>query len=920
MKGRRCLPLAGIAAAAACICAGPVHAQDAAVKVEKIEVTGSNIKRVDGETGLPVATITRGEIERSGVTTAAELIDRVSAASAGGHSIAQSLGDGSRPGLSAASLRGLGSNDTLVLLNGHRLANFAFNAVGGGTVNLNQIPLAAVARVEILKDGASAIYGTDAIGGVINFILRKDYEGAEVSASGSATSRGGGGTDRYTATLGFGDVNRGGFNVLALVDYQKDKPLGASQRAFASTGIRPDLAVALVSGNTYPANFNVGRNFYNLTAAQGCLPAAGSYRVDANGAPAPINSCVYDFSSVLQIYPAAERKSAFLRGAWQLNSEHQAFLEYHLARNQFTLAASETPVIGGDSPILYPAGGPFYPASFTLADGTVIHPAGDLRIRGRLKAAGLRTDRVDSDEQRLLAGLQGVLRGWDYDAAWSRATSKASDNYIDGYVRESAIRAAIATGLVDVFSVAPLTPQAQAMIDAAKIREKIRDSDSSVTAIGARASREIAQLRSGAMALAVGFDHRKEEIEERPQEVLYTGDILGGGGSLPPTTQASRTTDSAFAELGVPLVRNVEAQLAVRYDRFSDFGSTTNPKVALRWTPRKDLLVRASYGTGFRAPTLSDLFLPPANSFDSGPPDPARCPGGNPTGPYVDPDVECIDGEFRVRVGGSPAAKPEKSRQWSAGAIFEPLAGDSVGVDFWTIRRRSSLQLVSRDAVFNVFAASDPVTAGGRIVRQPRLADGSCAGDADGLPTPAGTPCAIDYVLALIENLGNYDTSGLDLSATFRLKHPRLGTFTLHGEGTYFLRYHYQLTPGGEYHDNVGLASTDNGAISRWRHTVMAEWRRGPWGASLGHNFVLGYRDEDREGAPPRRVASFETWDLQGTWEGWKGLKLAAGVRNLFDRDPPASRQANTFQVGYDARYYDPRGRILYASLRYAFR
>src|SRR5882672_1925027 len=154
----------------------PAFAQQAQ-KIEKIEVTGSNIKRIEGESALPVTVITRDEIQRSGVSTAADLIDKLSANSGGGYNLSQGVGDAGTPGLSAASLRGLGSTNTLILLNGRRLSNYAFNGTGGGTVNLNQIPLAAVDRVEVLKDGASAIYGTDAIGGVINFILRRDYAG-----------------------------------------------------------------------------------------------------------------------------------------------------------------------------------------------------------------------------------------------------------------------------------------------------------------------------------------------------------------------------------------------------------------------------------------------------------------------------------------------------------------------------------------------------------------------------------------------------------------------------------------------------------------------------------------------------------------------------------------------------------------------
>ncbi len=295
-----------------------------------------------------------------------------------------------------------------------------------------------------------------------------------------------------------------------------------------------------------------------------------------------------------------------------------------------------------------------------------------------------------------MAGFQGIAWGWDYNTAVNRATSNAVDTYVEGYVRESTLRQAIATGVIDVFTANPQTPEALALIDATKIRQKIRESDAAVTSIDGRISKELWQGKHGPVAMAAGFEHRREEIEERPEEVLYTGDILGGSGELPPTTNSDRTITSAFVELSVSPIANVEVQLAARYDRFSDFGSTVNPKVALRWNPAKEWLLRASYGTGFRAPTLTDLFLPPIPNFTGEYSDPARCPNGTPVGAFVDEFGECF-AQFRAQYGGNPAAQPEKSHQWTLGVLFEPSPGNSLGLDYWTIRRRDSLLLLSQD-------------------------------------------------------------------------------------------------------------------------------------------------------------------------------------------------------------------------------
>jgi iron complex outermembrane recepter protein len=382
--------------------------------------------------------------------------------------------------------------------------------------------------------------------------------------------------------------------------------------------------------------------------------------------------------------------------------------------------------------------------------------------------------------------------------------------------------------------------------------------------------------------------------------------VLGASSS-----EGSRTVSAVYAELAIPLFKNLEASLAGRYDKYSDFGSTTNPKVALRWTPTKELLFRTSYSTGFRAPTLSDLFLPRflSNTADNHN-DPLRCANSTPRGGYVNEGLEC-DAQFQNQLGGNTALQPEKSKNWTIGMIFEPTPATSVGIDFWKIERRNTIGALGDNTVFDVFAAADPLTAGGRFVRNIRNANGTCVGDLPGNPTPANVPCSINFVVQVQENLGKYNTNGFDISGT-----AKVGPVTLRMEGTYILQYRYQQQTDAEYLDNVGRVTSDNGSIPRWRHYASVNWQGGPFGATLSQNFVLGYVDD----TPNRRVATYSTWDMQGRWDAWKGLGLTLGVKNIFDRDPPASNQGQTFQVGYDPRYTDAHGRTYYMGLKYAFK
>jgi iron complex outermembrane receptor protein len=280
----------------------------------------------------------------------------------------------------------------------------------------------------------------------------------------------------------------------------------------------------------------------------------------------------------------------------------------------------------------------------------------------------------------------------------------------------------------------------------------------------------------------------------------------------------------------------------------------------------------------------------------------------------VNAGLEC-DAQFSNQLGGNTSLTPEKSRNWTLGVILEPTNTTSVGADYWNIRRRNSIGALGDTTVFDIYGAADPLNAGGRFGRTARLAAGGCRGDLPGAPTPANVPCPIDYVIQVQENLGKYNVSGVDLTGSMRFP-TGVGQFTLKGEGTYILQYRYQQQAEGPYVDNLGVFSADNGAITRWRHYVTLNWRSGAWGATLGQNFALGYRDASGS----RDVGSYETWDVQGTWEGWKGLGVVAGVRNVLDRDPPASDQGQTFQTGYDPRYTDAHGRTFYLNLKYAFK
>ncbi len=855
----------------------------ATVTLDRVVVTGSHIRKIETEGALPVQVITREEIERSGVTTVEQLLERVPA-NVNGVNLAATIGSSTRPGLSGANLRGLGGGSTLVLLNGRRLGNYAFD---GETVDLNSIPLAAIDRVEVLKDGASAIYGTDAIAGVINFILRKDYHGAEISGSFEATQHGGGNSGLVNATYGFGDPARDGYNVFAMASYQKQQAVRALDREFARTAYRPDQGIDALSPVTFPANINdrARGRLVNPSFAAGCAPPASLPVPSDAFFPA---TCGYDYAVDIDLLPEVERASAMLRGTWRLDPTVDVFAEALIGRNRIDSRASATPVpaitlFGRD---FYPAGGPYYPSAFAAANGL----SGDLLVLFRAVELGPRVNSTTSDTQRFAVGAEGKFAGWDFNAAAVYNANRQENEYVSGYLYVSRLIPAMATGLINPFG--PSAPEGSALLASTAYSGTPQTAHGSTSLINAFASREIAALAAGPLSLALGTEARRERLSYEWDPSLLSGDPFLGADPRP--ISGSRNVAAMFAEFNVPIVRGLDAQLAVRYDHYSDFGTTTNPKIALRWQPMPTLLLRGSWGTGFRAPPLYALNEPLSSGLTPGVEDPIRCP--------VTGAVEDCRSPVETIGGGNPHLRPETSTQWSFGIVWEPARGLSFGVDYWNIEQQG---VISALAVDNVFKYYDKFSD--RVIRGP--VDPA-------YPNLPGPIVAIDTSLL---NLGTTKTSGIDVSVNWTAQRTEYGIFRAGLQGTYVRRWETQID-GVTFVSLLGDA-TFGAPIPRWRSALTLDWTSGHWGATLAQIYSSGYVDQNLGiDNAPRKVGSYATWDLQGRYGGFRDWQLAAGIRNLFDADPPFSNQQSTFQIGFNPQAANPLGRVFYLRAGYAFK
>jgi iron complex outermembrane recepter protein len=934
-------------AVAAALCALTAAAQE----TQRIEITGSAIKRIDREQALPVTVITRDDIARSGATTAADLLDRLPLSNGQGYNVGIAIGDGARPGFAGASLRGLGSNTTLILLNGRRLAVFAFD---GGGVDLNSIALGAIERVEVLRDGASALYGSDAIAGVINFITRSDYRGLELGATAKVPEASGGKSSQATATVGFGDLSKDRFNVFGSLSVDRIDGLKASQRKFAATSYLPNApggAFDRTSGNTLPASVQTPVGVLNPGVATGCLPPS-SFQT------APTGACRFDYASVIDIIAPQEKESGLLRGSFQFTPSHGAFAEYNSTKTKSTFRISPTPASSattffGDD-VLYPAGGKWYPKAINPATGQLengilnhldgsnsfVPLSGDLPIFWRTLDAGPRTNEPTAKQDRVVLGLRGAFADWDYDLAYLKSRSRVTERYTEGQLFESKLLNATCIDPVTnqpVTPCGPLTPGYQvgtlnplinpfglndaaglAAIREALVLGPVRISKSERSGVDGKITGQLGQLAGGAIGVAIGAEHRKETFDDQPLAVLGAGDIIGGGGNQAPVV-GSRDVTAVFAEASFPVVKGLELIGQVRHDKYSDFGNTTNPKLGLRWQPNPQWLVRASVGTGFRAPTLPDLLaqVTQTNTGDNYN-DPfyeakvGDCydTNGNPT-PVNTPQY--CNAQLTVKQGGNSSLRPEKSRQASLGLVFQPTRDVSIGVDIWRIKIKDQIVTPDPDARLAAFigqfladpnAAYDPTTAKLTPAGKAALIANATG---VGINIDAGSGF-LDFVASQLDNVSTVATTGIDIGIKAVLARGPLGEFSAGIESSYI---------DSQKQDGVELVGTyaQFGPVVRWKHAAALDWKRGPWSAGVLYNQSSSYRDQ----GDTRTVGAWETVDLTVAYTGIRNLTLRAGIVNLLDRDPPYSRQGDYFHVGYDPTIADPRGRTYTLGINYKF-
>lgn len=922
-------------------------------QLQRVEITGSSIKRIASEGALPIQVVTAQDLKSQGITTAEQVISFLNVNGNGTDNLASNSdvaagsGRGSN-GLSAANLRGQGASNTLVLLNGRRIAAHGLN---GGVVDLGSIPMAAVERIEVLKDGASAIYGTDAIGGVINFILKKNYQGLEGEVFTDIAQAGGGRIDRMKVVGGFGNLDQDGFNLLVSLGRSQNQMLRGDERSFVNTfqpnrGLSVDtrgapfatafaiasIPNALSSGanGTGPLapgggtqRFN-GINALDVPGGIGCnaIDGMGAYDEVLWASPAAKFGCAWDTGRAAVLQQPVTNTNLVAKGTFKWG-DHQVFAELVSAKSQSAKSFSPNQISSSNtttSPLFrlaYPSTGSSYKYVMDKLVGAFPTLAANqaagapIAFRWRCMPCGNREIETTSDTSRALLGFDGPLGGgWDYKAGISSAMSDSTSVLGNGYFFGKELAATISSGLLNPFLLPgqSQTSAALAALDAASAKGvTLYGGKSTLQQVDATASGPLFKLPAGSVMAAVGVDMRTERFafSGNATDLATQARVFNAPfDSANNLDTVQRDVKAVFTEVLIPVSKNLETTVALRRDDYSGFGTSTNPKVSFRFTPTEALLARGAYSSGFRVPTFAQQLFGVTISPYSGKDlvDPAKCPALK-----VDttkPGCESVTPD--TIFGGKPNLGPETSKQWTLGFVWEPAKSFSAGMDLWNIRKADSIQSLSLTTLLGN-AALFP---------------------ANFIRDNSGNLVAIDQRWV---NAGESVTTGLDINlrSSGRIAG---GKWNAVLDGSYLLEKKSRILTNSPWSDSeIGVFSRGGDLGLRWKHTLSGAYQQGDWTTTLTQIYRAGYKDAVLPGVANGTVVpadwksdvdAYSTFNASVTYAGIKNMGLTVGIKNLFDTAPPFSAAYDSDTgagSSWEPRVADPRGRAITLLASYKF-
>ncbi len=812
---------------------GAALAQEAssnATTLDRIEITGSRIKRADVEGALPVTVIGRQDIEVSGKATVADILQSSSFNSFG--SFVPTSGS-SAQSFAGLSLRGLGEGRTLILIDGRRAA---VSPLTGEGQNLSSIPAAAVERIEVLTDGASAIYGADAIGGVVNVITRKNYEGFQVSAGITDNKYGG---DASEGSVLFGTTGERG-SVMGGISYTNQKISYVRDYPWSDT----------VAGSSYSNNY-----LKVLTAADGStIPGSSLYTNNSSVVPggcsgtnfyettnsAGRTSCLYNYVGDMADTASIKNKNLFLRSEYAIDDIWSVNADIYVNRKNSNSVYAPVPE-----------------SIFVSADSPNNTTGQDAYIKHRFAALGNRYTYTDENSYDVNLSLHGQLTDSttvDFGVRSNEARASITGyNYVNIPVAEKYFE----SGEYNVFD--PYA-NSQAVLDAIATTIN-RNTSYKQQEFNGQLTTDLFELPGGVSSLAVGGEYSKHDYADIYDQQSAAGNVGGSAGN---SAWGKRTLSSAYAEWSLPIFNNFSADVALRYDHYSDFGDATSPKLSLRYQPLQNLTFRTSYGEGFRAPTLQALNQQDAFSADTVTDEATALAYG-------------LAASSSIQINGyhvaNPDLKAETSKQFSFGVVYDPFSWANITVDYWNTKIENQIKWYSAQTVINRTELGQYLPDNLSVVRN---TDGS-----------------IQAVYAGYGNEGLVKTDGVDLNIRTQFDFDDWGKLTSTLQGSWTHSYKVQSRYGSD--EYVGT----NG-YPEWRANLNTRWERGDWSVAWTMNMIgyepgyyVDYYEGDyscselkSEGYVKRCSGAYITHDLQFAYNTpWKA-SISLGVRNLTNKAP----------------------------------
>jgi outer membrane receptor protein involved in Fe transport len=884
-------------------------------ELDAITVVGTNLRGVDLAEAQPVIVVTADEIRRTGATNLGDLIRSITASGGGTGNFntdnSGTLQADSPAGMAGASLRGLGTASTLTLINGRRVAVASFANNSENFVDLNAIPMAAIERIEVLAAGASAIYGADAVAGVINVVLRQSFDGIRISGSyGDSTRSSNEQRANVNLVAGFGNDDTGGVVVVDLFDraafYNRDRAITAVEPRPSQQGIFP--------------SFNFG-NFNRDDFVERSCPDP----IRFDGRPGfPLGSfgayCELNRNQFTAADPELRQLGAYATFRSVLGDTLGFFAEAQFQKNSSEANAA--------------------PAPWSEERIAFNHPAFPTELRQRMVASGLgptqdifgwgrfpdaRTIEVDTQSFRLLAGLRGEIGDWSWEGALHGGRSESEQRATAGIYNVARFRAAL-RGQLCASGATNCAPGAgglfynpfggQAVQDPAVlalIQEQVpRDGVSTMTGFDLKFNGEIGELGGGAIASVFGLDFRREKVSDEPSPLATADPVTGqvpvyGFGST--AVDASRRQWSAFAEVFFPFTNTFDARVAGRYDHYSDFGGDFNPAIGLRWRPSDSVVVRGGWNTSFRAPSLAQVGAGITLSSGSIP-----CAAGSEFR-----DNFCRgssrDVGYLSQIFGNPRLEAETSTAWNLGAVWSPTDATSLTLDWWSFDQENLVGIADLDLFRRALTDASLLytPASGARPRPPR---------AIGIVTQNGQVNGrIVEVFLELTNIGVQRTEGIDFGFDQRLGDDVFGG-RLRGfaDGTWVRSFERseQCSPATPQRRGFGpcvngqriVEKVDEFRFPKWLANIGLEWDNRDFEARLWANYTDGYYDDDtRSGVPAgRRVPSWTTLNASFGWDITDAHYVGLTIRNLGDRDPPVALGSSS---NVDTFNHDALGRFV---------